>query len=128
MKDLLKAFLEEYPRPISRILIEENGSLSFARNCRHCSEPECIEACSNNALYKDEDTGIVYIDEERCMSCWMCIGVCPHGSIKQKIDEENGICNSVKCDLCPDREIPACVEICPNRALVFENRGVKSWK
>ena len=127
-KDLLKAFLEEDPRPISTILVEENGSLSFARNCRHCEEPECIEACSNNALYKDEETGVVYLDENRCMACWMCIGVCPQSSIKQKIDEDHKIRNSIKCDLCPDKEIPACVEICPNKALVFEDRGVKSWK
>ncbi|AKB22356.1 CO dehydrogenase iron-sulfur protein CooF [Methanosarcina sp. WH1] len=26
---------------------------------------------------------------------------------------------AVKCDLCPGREIPACVEACPTNALVF---------
>jgi carbon-monoxide dehydrogenase iron sulfur subunit len=25
----------------------------------------------------------------------------------------------VKCDLCPDREIPACVDNCPNEALTL---------
>ena len=127
-KDILKAFLSEYPRPVSRILVEENGGLSFAQNCRHCEEPLCIEACSNNALWKDEETGIVYLDEKRCMFCWMCIGVCPYGAVKQRIDEKNKIRNAVKCDLCPEREIPACVEICPNSALFFENRGVKNWR
>ena len=28
-----------------------------------------------------------------------------------------------KCDLCTHREIPACVEICPNEALVFGDQG-----
>ncbi len=26
---------------------------------------------------------------------------------------------AVKCDLCPDRPIPACVEACPTGAIVF---------
>jgi carbon-monoxide dehydrogenase iron sulfur subunit len=25
-----------------------------------------------------------------------------------------------KCDRCPEREIPACIEACPNRALILE--------
>ena len=125
-KDILKAFLEESPRPVSRILVEENGPISFARNCRHCAEAPCLEACSNNALWKDEKTGIVYINEDRCMSCWMCLGICPYGAISQNID--NNIQNAVKCDLCPERETPACVEMCPNAALFFEDRGVKQWK
>jgi carbon-monoxide dehydrogenase iron sulfur subunit len=42
--------------------------------------------------------------------------ICPFGAIR--MDEERG--KAVKCDLCPERETPACVEACPNRALVFE--------
>lgn len=127
-KDLLKAFLDEYPRPAARVWVEEDGGLSFARNCRHCEEPSCVEACSVNALHKDEITGIVTLDEERCMGCWMCIGVCPYAAIRHRSDSENDIRNAYKCDLCPDRETPACVEICPNAALVIEDRGDKKWK
>lgn len=127
-KDLLKAFLDEYPRPATRIWIEQDKGLSFARNCRHCSEPLCVEACSVNALKKDEKTGVVTLDEDRCMGCWMCIGVCPYAAIRHRVDTENNIRHTIKCDLCPDRETPACVEICPNGAIVIEDRGEKNWK
>ena len=30
-----------------------------------------------------------------------------------------------KCDLCPDRENPACVDACPNRALVYKEGSQK---
>jgi carbon-monoxide dehydrogenase iron sulfur subunit len=41
--------------------------------------------------------------------------VCPYDAIFR--DEEREV--AIKCDLCPDREIPACVEACPTEALVF---------
>jgi carbon-monoxide dehydrogenase iron sulfur subunit len=33
------------------------------------------------------------------------------------MDEKDGRKVSAKCDLCPGRETPACVENCPNDAL-----------
>ena len=38
------------------------------------------------------------------------------GAIRQ--DRERG--KAVKCDLCPEADIPACVANCPNEALVYE--------
>ena len=43
---------------------------------------------------------------------------CPYGAVSDNAKE----CKIVKCDLCEDRELPACVEACPNAALVFEDR------
>jgi carbon-monoxide dehydrogenase iron sulfur subunit len=43
----------------------------------------------------------------------MCIMACPFGAIKR--DPAAKII--VKCDMCPDREIPACVEACKTNAI-----------
>jgi carbon-monoxide dehydrogenase iron sulfur subunit len=40
---------------------------------------------------------------------------CPYGMINR--EEERRI--AVKCDRCPEREEPACVNACPTKALVF---------
>jgi carbon-monoxide dehydrogenase iron sulfur subunit len=38
---------------------------------------------------------------------------CPFGALA-KDDRERIV---FKCDLCPDRDVPACVEACPTKAL-----------
>ena len=87
--------------------------------CNHCDSPACFAACSQGAIVKDEDTGLVYIDEEKCVNCGACAEACPYGI--PKADAEKGV--YVKCDGCKDRvaqgKKPICVEACPLRALDF---------
>ncbi len=113
-KKILKAFKEEFPRALPRILVEEEGYLSFAVQCRHCEEAPCIEACISGAMYRDKATEAVLCDEDRCFGCWMCIMVCPLGVIKRD-GEKKKIAS--KCDMCYEKEIPVCVANCPNEAL-----------
>lgn len=113
-KSLIKAFKDE-GRPLSRIVVEENKPVTFALSCRHCEEPACVEACITGAMAKDEKTGAVIHDAEKCVGCWMCVMVCPFGGIKQ--DRRHKKIAS-KCDLCLDNGgDPACVANCPNNAL-----------
>jgi len=116
---------KEQPKPVSKTTVHEKGPLSFSAMCRHCDEPECVNACPNNAISKDS-SGRVMVDVERCQSCWMCLMSCRFSSIKPYIDvepkAETVIRFSSKCDLCPDRKVPACVDVCPNGALVYEDR------
>ena len=67
-------------------------------------------------MHRDEETGAVLCDEDRCVGCWMCVMVCPFGAIQR-----NTVGNKAasKCDLCYGEEIPACVANCPNEALTF---------
>lgn len=90
--------------------------------CRHCEEPACVAACMTGAMQKDPDTGIVTNEghEQTCVGCWMCIMACPYGAIVPQPGLEK---KAIKCDRCPDREVPACVAACPNQALVFEDPG-----
>lgn len=114
--DVIKAYSQE-PRPIPRAIVEEVGPISFSLQCRHCEDAPCISACITGAMHRDE-RGAVIVDLDRCVGCWTCVMVCEFGAVKRDLVNKR----AAKCDLCPDREIPACVDICPNRALVYEER------
>ncbi len=115
-KDILKVYKGKEPKPVSAIYFEEKGYVSFAIQCRHCFEPICVEVCLTGAMYKDENTGIVLYNKERCVGCWMCIMVCPLGVIKPNLIEKK---IDSKCDLCIEKQFPACVANCPNEALIL---------
>ena len=114
-KDLIKSFKRESPRPLSRLCVEENRPISFAVQCRHCTEPPCVYACLTGALQRDPDNGVVTVDAERCIGCWTCIIACPFGTMRQDIHQGK----VAKCDLCPGEDVPVCVANCPNEALVY---------
>jgi len=120
-KDIIKAFLRETPKPLPRIRVETNGDISLAIQCRHCDEPWCVYSCLTGAMYKDPITGMVNVDAEKCIGCWTCIVACPYGVLTRNTSN-NTVAN---CDLCPGRDIPACVANCPNEALVMSVDGEK---
>ena len=37
--------------------------------CNHCDAPACLGNCPTGAISKDEETGIVKIDQETCIGC-----------------------------------------------------------
>ncbi|MDD5189503.1 MAG: 4Fe-4S dicluster domain-containing protein [Dehalococcoidales bacterium] len=114
--DLVKAFKRPEHQNLPRLRIEARNPIFFSLRCQHCAEAPCISACLTGALSRDEKSGAVITDEAKCIGCWTCILACPYGAIKQDTVKHK----SVKCDLCQGSKIPACVEHCPNEALVFE--------
>ena len=115
-KKIIKAFREEEQDIISRILVEEIGHNSFAIQCRHCVDAPCVDACISGAMTKNENTGVVNCNEDKCVGCWSCIMVCPYGVIRRDISAKRV---ASKCDMCVDEKIPVCVKNCPNEALKF---------
>lgn len=100
-----------------RIHVEEKDKISFAVSCRHCENPLCVKSCIAGAISKQN--GIVKIDENKCVGCLTCVLVCPYGALALG---EKGVMQ--KCELCVENGgEPACVQGCPNRAIVYEERG-----
>ncbi|MBI2872917.1 MAG: 4Fe-4S dicluster domain-containing protein [Chloroflexi bacterium] len=114
-RDVIRAFKEEQPPPTKRIFLQQEGAASLAINCRHCDEPRCVWACVAGALTKDPVTGVVNYQPEKCIGCWTCLVACPYGVIVRDPNRPK----IAKCDLCPGRDVPVCVAVCPNRALVL---------
>lgn len=86
--------------------------------CQHCVDAPCLAACPTSAIVR-ADSGVIQIDEMRCVGSGDCVPACPYGAIF--VDHDDGIAH--KCDFCEDRvstgEEPACVATCPTDALHF---------
>ncbi len=125
-KEIIKAFKFEDPRPTSRTKVNEVVPVSISMSCRHCEFPFCMSACITGAIHRGEN-GLVLLDETKCVGCWSCVLACPYGAIHpQKRGYKDPFpMHAVKCDLCGDRDIPACVEACPNRALTVVEETMK---
>ena len=101
-----------------------DGKLDFVYRvsvCRHCDDPDCLEACPEEAITKRED-GIVILDVEKCTGCQLCIDACPYNAIA--FDGENGVAR--KCNLCYQRIdkglLPACADnVCLAHCIYFED-------
>ena len=118
--DMAKAFKLDRA-PVPRITVEEGDGINFAVQCRHCAEHPCVKGCITGAL--SVENGVISVNTDRCVGCYTCVLSCPYGCIV--IDEKNDGKTIAKCDLCIKNNSgePACVANCPNRAIVFEDRG-----
>ncbi|MBW2646552.1 MAG: 4Fe-4S dicluster domain-containing protein [Deltaproteobacteria bacterium] len=103
--------------------------------CNHCEDPACVRVCPTKATFKRED-GIVLMDMHRCIGCRFCMAACPFGARsfnwmdpRPFVKDENekfptrmkGVVE--KCNFCAERLaeglMPACVEACKEKALIF---------
>jgi NAD(P)H-nitrite reductase large subunit/Fe-S-cluster-containing hydrogenase component 2 len=108
----LEMALAETPVPRRRVAITGDADGVAALRCEQCDEPLCVFACKSGALARDPLTGLVALDEERCLGCAMCLMVCPFGL---RLDPARD--RVVRCDACAGRDVPACVTACPTHAL-----------
>ena len=103
--------------------------------CQHCANPACAKVCPVGATWRDEKTGIVVQDVDKCIGCRMCMGACPYSARTFNweepayavdfplgdFDAPKHVAGAVeKCAFCANRlargEEPACMEHCPGRA------------
>ncbi len=114
----------ETPGPVARVrmVVGKKGEIKALR-CVHCNKPKCVEACEVGALTRDEETGLVLLDQDKCTGCLQCVEACPFDAIfvvREGTDDQA----VMKCDLCVERQKqglgPACVEACPTGALTVK--------
>jgi Fe-S-cluster-containing hydrogenase component 2 len=124
-KTLLAAMLE-LPPPHPRIYVDTipgsaTGVTAMPAICHHCDPAPCIMACVPQAMHRASENGAVTNVGGRvdCIACSMCVMACPFGMIA-RAPESGGRLMALKCDLCPGREVPACVAACPTGALALK--------
>lgn len=81
--------------------------------CFQCEDAACITVCKPKALYRDENAGIIGLDQEKCIGCRMCVMACPFGNIAVVKPDKA----AKKCDQCDGT--PQCAEFCPTKAIEF---------
>lgn len=103
--------------------------------CNHCENPPCVAVCPTKATFKRSD-GIVMMDYHRCIGCRYCMAACPYGARSFNWRDPRPFIARMemayptrtkgvveKCNFCEERLVkglvPACVEACKERRLVF---------
>jgi len=88
-----------------------------SERCMHCSSPPCVDVCPTGASFVGEG-GVVLVEPSKCTGCKACITACPYDA---RYVHPDGYVD--KCTFCIHRvrrgEQPACVTVCPTRALTF---------
>ncbi len=111
---------------------------AYTMSCQHCDEPACVAVCPAGATFKDDETGIVMQDAEKCIGCGLCKEACPYDVRRLQEGDpayysdfafggsgiaEHKANTMEKCTFCYHRTtqggVPFCVEVCPGRARTF---------
>ena len=122
-KELSRIRVRKYMLPLPK---------AVQMTCVHCPEEEreCQKACPVDppAIYYDEDTFHMVIDEETCLGekCMQCQEACEAKAIHIYLSVSP---MPFVCDLCDtentgDRD-PQCVNVCPYGALYFKSNSMR---
>ena len=86
--------------------------------CMHCENAPCQQVCPTHATYTT-DSGVVLVDEEKCIGCKYCMAACPYG-VRIQI-EKTGVIEKCRLLLVRGRagQPAACVGTCISGARVF---------
>ncbi len=100
------------------------GIVYAKTQCMHCNEPACAAACLTQAMTKTKDGPVIW-RSDKCMGCRYCMVSCPFDIPKFEFHSANP--KIEKCTMCYEtrvkkEELPACVDNCPNEALMFGTR------
>ncbi|MDR2296003.1 MAG: dimethylsulfoxide reductase [Clostridiales Family XIII bacterium] len=111
--------------PLRRIFKEESlrggrvGLRYYSSACMHCPEAPCAKVCPAGRFSREDETGLLLLDNGGCVACGACAKACAFDGIRY---DQNGI--SWKCNGCGDYlkldRPPACVSACPRRAITVD--------
>lgn len=111
----------------AKLFVTATEGYSVPVQCKHCQDAPCLNACQKNAIKRVD--GQVIVCEDKCIGCKDCMMACPFGAISllplakdgklvAQVGSEDVQIVASKCDLCTGIEGgPACVRVCPNKAL-----------
>jgi Fe-S-cluster-containing hydrogenase component 2 len=104
-----KAFFKSPDISKSSIKVQRDKSANInITTCTQCGE--CIDVCPVLAISRDKN-GIVRIDKQKCVGCFMCVGACNEGAMMYNRDFREPF-KCVSCGLCTRN--------CPTGAIVLE--------
>jgi len=123
---------------LSRIQVIQNPFKSWPHDltveqCRQCVDPGCVDACPEDALTVDANTGNVrrVTDADKCTGCGQCVDACPYTPARAMLAPDE---IARKCDLCagaPHHWDPgrtelegrqACVAVCSVGAIQYSSK------
>jgi Fe-S-cluster-containing hydrogenase component 2 len=99
---------------LSRVRVLRGEMKETLLVCRQCEVLFCAAACPEGAIHRDEDSGIVRVDEQRCNGCQRCREACPFQAIGFHAAKRKALI----CDQCGG--VPQCAAWCPRGALRVE--------
>ncbi|NHJ13804.1 MAG: 4Fe-4S dicluster domain-containing protein [Candidatus Thorarchaeota archaeon] len=94
-----------------KIFKKEDVALGIQFLCEQCDAHPCIDSCPEGALSRDENTGIITVDDAKCVGHGKCVEACPYHGIKLHPETQKALI----CDLCGGD--PYCVHHCVPNAL-----------
>jgi len=102
-----------------RIKSDESLAINELAICRQCDDAPCMEVCPTNAISKDENTGAIKIDQDKCIMCKACISACPYNAIFAIEVPKTRKVELHMCDLCGGE--PECVKVCYRGAIEYKD-------
>ena len=92
--------------------------------CMHCIDPACVSACIVGGITKTKEGPVIY-NPDKCIGCRYCMLACPFHIPRYEWNKVKPFMK--KCNMCYDRieenKLPACVEACPQKTIIFGDRN-----
>ena len=102
------------PRPLRYVDVDY---LIDQTKCANCKDKPCLNSCPIDAIYTDEDDGLIKI-KNTCFGCVLCRNACPYDAISLDVHMDPPIKENVpniNVKLC--KACGACVQACKNGSI-----------
>ncbi len=96
-----------------KVVWNEKEGWFFPLTCAMCEKAVCVSVCPTMALHRDQDGGVVLLEEKKCIGCLQCVQACPFAHMN--FNRRKGV--AFKCEHCGGD--PQCVRFCWTEALRY---------